>query len=340
MKTKSVLLFFILMVFVVLISLSGNSFAIDGLPSILNKSPDNPVLVSASKKFHSEYVGTIGDKCPITMVLLLNGIQVYGNYKYKGKNQAIIVKGTLDEAGKLELNEFFHDERTGSFEGKVTGNSISGRWRSEDRSRTMNFVVFKTADIKPKLKKDALQDAVGTYFLHAVLGNVGANGVFEFNRKKGNWNTSYSEISGSGRGGQSNFLSKRDKSVLNSVRIIIDSTLNIHFYAGDKLLLDLPFSENGMRFDKILDKNNPLFSEWRSYSSSTVYIDDILYLAAIDKVDYSAAIDVGELIGSGALILEYIPEKEVFELTITRESSCCDSNTLTFSREGTRVTKR
>lgn len=291
--------------------------------------------ISATEYFHRTYEGKIAGEYPIVMDLKKSGNVLKGSYQYKGKTGRLDLLGTIDSSGKFTMNEYanmVYSKPNAIFSGAMTGGSMSGVWSVPDGSRKLDFEAHITSEVKLKPKKEALQLAVGTYYLESVSGEVGANGMFDIFKINGAWKSTSSAISGGMREGYENTLSSDERSLLSSTRITVDSALTVRLIARDKTLLEIPLNENGMLYKMNKPSLSVLDEVLKKLSPSTTYVEEELYLAALQSVDYSNALPVE--ITSGMLVLSYSPGSGSFLIHIA--TSCCDNNRLVFAKSATR----
>jgi hypothetical protein len=291
--------------------------------------------IAATEYFHRIYEGKIAGKYPITMDLKKSGNTLKGSYQYKGKTSQLDLQGTIDSSGIFTMNEFagmVYSKPNAIFSGTMSGDSMRGVWSVPDGSRKLAFEVHITSEVRLKPKKEALQSAVGTYYLESVSGAVGANGMFDLYKENGVWKSTSSAISGGMREGYENDLSSDERSLLSSTRITVDSVLTVRLVVRDEILLEIPLTENGMLYKMDKPSLSVLDEVLKKLSPSTTYVEEELYLAALQSVDYSKALPVE--ISSGMLVLSYSPGSGSFLIHIAE--SCCANNMLVFAKSATR----
>lgn len=295
---------------------------------------DSAGQIASPEYFHRTFIGKIAGKYPIEMDVRRSGNNLKGSYKYTGKKNSLILYGTIDSSGRFKMQEWADFKQTGVWSGKLSGDTLAGEWSTPDGSKKMAVEAYKTAEFKLKPKKELLRSAIGTYTLQSIEGARGANGMFDITRKDGAWHASSSGISEGMRVGQENNLSGGEIKLLNSTRITVDEKLSTRFFAGEKLLLEIPLNENGMKYSMSRPHSSVLDDKLKNFSPSSVYVDvdGKIYLAAMDGIDYSGTLTLEDMVTQGILVLRYSPEAKTFEMDISIES-CCDSNTLTFTRQ-------
>lgn len=242
-----------------------------------------------------------------------------------------MLKGTIDPSGNFTMDEseFYGSKKiTGIFSGKIVGASITGEWRVPNSSRKMSFIAHEPS------KKELLQNAAGsTYYLSSISRAWGANSLFDTWKEKGRWKSNGSAISGGMREGWENTLSDNDIKLLDSMYLKVDTNLTVRFFVGDKLMLEVPFNETGMTYDISEAHRNAINFDMGTLSQNTIFKDGKLYLAAIDNINYSETLPESDflMITSDMALLSYDPS-DIFELSIFI-SSCCNNNTLTFTKK-------
>ncbi len=278
------------------------------------------------KDFHSIYTGKIGEKYAVTMYLEKNGKEITGTYKYAGQTTPLALKGSIASSGEFTMNESPGGKKiTGIFSGKISGTTITGKWNSPDNVKKLDFAAHIPS------KREMLQNAAGkTYYLSYISGAVGANTLFDTYMENGVWKSHSSSISGGMREGQEDTLSSDDIKLLNSMYIKVDTDLTVRFFAGGKLLLEVPFNEAGMDYHMSGERKDVFSFSQGKLSPSTTFMDGKLYLAAIDGIDYSDTISSGNfiIIGKDKVILSYDPY-DSFGMDISE----IYGNTLTFTKK-------
>jgi hypothetical protein len=284
--------------------------------------------------FKRTYAGTIDGKYAVAMSLRRSGETLKGEYAYAGKKRKLMLEGKVDAAGHVTLQEWIDFKQTGVWTGTLAGDSFTGTWQQPGGAKQMAFDLHKTAEIRMPTKQEMLEAAVGTYRLKGISGAAGANGMFDIDRQGSTWRASSSSISNGMREGQEDPLSAQDVRLLDSMHITVDKDLNTRFYAGGKLLLDVPFNATGMLYRMDHPHSSVLDEQLKGLGPSAVRVDvnGNLYLAALDGIDYAQTLNLDNVIAEGLLVLTYNPDTGTFDLNIAIPS-CCDNNTLTFIRQ-------
>ncbi|MFT5780000.1 MAG: hypothetical protein ACI837_002961 [Crocinitomicaceae bacterium] len=103
--------------------------------------PEVPTVESFTKT----YVGTIDAKYPIVMKLTSEAGAVTGMYFYNSNGTDMTLKGTIDHAQTLSLDEFNQDgKKTGTFSGQIIDDKITGQWTNPDLSKILDFSLTET----------------------------------------------------------------------------------------------------------------------------------------------------------------------------------------------------
>ena len=97
------------------------------------------------------FQGEIAAGLKIQMKLFRDGSTLYGTYLYELYGRDIQVKGTINEAGEIVLQESAKGKVTGTFKGKfVSKERIDGKWYrpGSDKGRTF-FLVNEAVGASP-----------------------------------------------------------------------------------------------------------------------------------------------------------------------------------------------
>jgi hypothetical protein len=179
-------------------------------------------------------------------------------------------------------------------------------------------------------KKELLQNAIGEYQLTAISGAMGANTMFDTEKVKNKWVSTSSSINEAMRESYDIELNKSDIKLLNSLKIEVDQDLNVTFRAGNKVIVESKFIDNGMDY-KVKAKGS--FNErLQNLSPSTVLDGDNLMILANDHIDYSTILTGSfDVITSDNMTLYYNVKEKCFYLEIFL-GECCDANTFKFEQ--------
>lgn len=179
-------------------------------------------------------------------------------------------------------------------------------------------------------KKEYLRNASGKYYLTAIIGSSHANTIFETYKEAGRWvsSSSYTTVDGK-RSTSPNKLLNKDAMILNELHLEIDSKLTVKFLNDRKLILEVPFNENGMDFNV----SQAADIHFADFNTETTFKDGMLVLYANDKVNYSKELAGNfNVITSDHILITYSKEEDTFYIKIFK-NECCDSNTLMFKRK-------
>lgn len=92
--------------------------------------------------FTKHFSGTIDNKYKIDMTFTKIGTSLVGEYSYSGKSVLLLLRGTINENGNLEVQEFNDKgEKTGIFRGLLAGNSATGQWSNVTGNKIMPFII-------------------------------------------------------------------------------------------------------------------------------------------------------------------------------------------------------
>lgn len=300
-----------------------------------NAAGEQPVIPDLIvENFAATFEGSINEQYKITLQFNKFNSILGGSYNYQGKSGSLQLRGSMQDTGELILNEFNAlGEQTGVFEGKLVGETISGKWYNAKRTKSMPFTLKRSNIASLQTKSDVLSDALGLYTLSSIAGDMGANTMFDTYQDKGKWVSSSSGIISSSRVVTEVPLTSNDIELLNNFHIVVDDHLNVHVYAGLSELINCKFNPNGMELRMQNDTDNPLNEKLKALNSSTIFNDNRLILLASNHMDFTNTLKGGfDVIASDNMILTYNPVERKFELDIF-ESTCCNGNILTFDKK-------
>ncbi|MFW6036139.1 MAG: hypothetical protein ACOCRZ_07785 [Halothermotrichaceae bacterium] len=101
----------------------------------------NKYLDLLEKDDYTVYTGKI-DKEPVTVKLKENNGQITGYYYYDKYKKKIQLQGSIDNRGRIELEEFVNGKKTGQFSGKFKDEyDITGQWKSSTGERKLYFSI-------------------------------------------------------------------------------------------------------------------------------------------------------------------------------------------------------
>jgi hypothetical protein len=110
-----------------------------------SSSPGTLPEVPTVESFTTTYVGTIDAKYPIVMQLTSDAGSVTGTYFYNSNGADMTLKGTLDHAQTLSLDEFNQDgKKTGTFSGDIIDGTIEGTWTKADLTSVLDFKLTES----------------------------------------------------------------------------------------------------------------------------------------------------------------------------------------------------
>ena len=283
--------------------------------------------------FHKYFAGKIGNQYAFTMDLKNVDGTLSGKYRYTGRRADVYLSGKIDPSGAFKMDEVLPDgKRTGIFTGTLVGKAIDGNWQSADGTKHFPFDARQTSEILIGSKRDLLTQAIGRYTLDYIEGSGGANGMWNTSKDKGKWASYESGIVNMQREVTSIALKPSDIRPLDSISITVDPALATRFSVGDKILLTMPYRDNGMQYDIRQEHKSTVQDQLKSLSPGTTVHDEQLYLLARDGVDYSATLSgnfraiVGDIV-----IVRYSVIEKTFTVSF-QDGRCCDSTDFTFRR--------
>ena len=300
--------------------------------SVAAEMPEIPELIT--ENFAASFKGTINDQYPITFEINKFNDAVCGSYKYDGKNGSLILKGRMEDTGILYIDEYnTKGEVTGSFEGKLKDEHISGTWYNKKRTKSMPFSLDRTSIASLQTKTDILSDAIGQYGLDFITGGAGANTMFDTYIENGKWHSSSSGIVSSMRESYENELTQKDIDLLNNLHIVVDDHMDVHVYAGLTELINCPFKAGGMEYRINETDKEKMNLKIAALKPETIYDNNDLVLLADDHMDFSQTLQ-GEfnVVALDNMILSYNPAERKFELDIFNGIGG-DGNIISFSRK-------
>jgi hypothetical protein len=290
-----------------------------------------PALAQQGAYFHKKFDGAIGDKLKFSMDLKnVDGV-ISGTYRYAGKKSELYLKGKAAPDGTLVMDEqiAFNPTVTGRLRAVLRDGSLQGNWQSPDGAKTLPLVAHQTSEIIIPPKKALLAGAVGKYRLSSIEGFGGANTMWDLSRdSKGRWSGNQSSISSGTRQGGDLGLSRSDEKLLASTLVEVLPDLSVRLAAGGKVLLTVPFREDGMEYGLTEAFDDSL----KALSPKTTVWNEQLYLLAQENTTFYRSLYTALLDDQTArVLLRYSVVNASFELTI-KPGSCCDNAVLTFAR--------
>ncbi len=92
------------------------------------------------------FFGTINGRLRIKMNITLDGKNVTGSYYYESKLINIPLKGRIDGAKKITMNEYnAAGSVSGTFKGIIEGNKFTGNWSTLDGKKEFPFALEEIA---------------------------------------------------------------------------------------------------------------------------------------------------------------------------------------------------
>ncbi|HIH2750007.1 hypothetical protein L3V59_34600 [Burkholderia aenigmatica] len=285
--------------------------------------------------FHKYFAGRIGDRYAFTMDLKNTEGKLTGSYRYAGKRNAIALSGKIDPVGTFTMDEIGSDgQHTGTFTGKVTGNTLDGTWTSARGDRHLPVDAHQTSEIVIGSKREILTHAIGTYVLDNITGSGGANGMWDSWREKGRWKSNISVISMARREFSDVSLTRKDLHRLDSMTIIVDPSLATRVSVEGKVLLSIPYRDAGMQYEIGQPHDSAAENELNTLSPATTVHDEHLYLLARDAIDFVPAMSGSYLPNDrlDVVTISYAVVDKTFTVFL-QQGNCCGGTMFTFRRK-------
>jgi hypothetical protein len=125
---------------------NNNTRPLAQLPATNTQPAGGPAVIGQARFFK----GSIGNSSTLQMKLIRDGEQVTGSYYYHKAGGSIQLKGTVDKAGNLSLDEFDNSlKQTGSFKGSWTKDNetgldnIAGNWSKPGSDKKTAFSLHE-----------------------------------------------------------------------------------------------------------------------------------------------------------------------------------------------------
>ncbi len=288
-----------------------------------------------SEFFHKQLAGKIGGRYAFTMDLKDVDGQLSGSYRYAGKPSSVYLAGRIDPSGAFTMKESNGDGKTtGSFAGKLAGGVLEANWTSGDGSRHLPVQAHQTSEVLIGTKREILTQAIGTWPLDTVEGSAGANAMWETFRVKGHWRSNTSSIEQAMRQFSPNELTRDDLRQLDSLSITVDTSLAVHLNSEGKVLLTIPYRDNGMQYDVTREHESVIADNLKQLSPSTTVHDEHLYLL-VDDVQQHVPMIAGSFMADAAtniVTIDYSVVDKTFNVLLS-DDNCCGSTALTFKRK-------
>ncbi len=169
-------------------------------------------------------------------------------------------------------------------------------------------------------KYKILQANIGTFYLESIEGAAGANATYEtYKDEKGTWYASGSSISGI-RTGDDPALSKKDQMILKSIKLDIDSTLNLSLNVWKSKIINTKYKDEKLDIqlqNKLEDISNPIDNGIKITDSNYVFGKHLAILIG-DSFDFSKILPVDSGISSNenTFMLVYNISKNEFILYV------------------------
>lgn len=285
-----------------------------------------------SQYFHKTFSGTIDGRYAFTMDLKNVDGNLTGSYRYAGKRNDIDLSGKIDSSGILTMEENADTgRRTGTFNGKLVGDELSGTWASAGSDRRLPFDAHQTSEIIIGSKREILTHAIGTYVLDRISGSGGANNMWDSWRVKGQWKSVTADVVAARPDPSDVKLTHEDVRRLNSMTVTVDASLTTRLSVGDKVLLTIPYRDAGLVYDISQPHDRVVEDELKPLSPDTTVHDERLFLLARDKIDFVPAMSGSFLSDDNFDIatVSYAIVDQNFEVRLW-DGGCCAVTAFTF----------
>jgi hypothetical protein len=278
------------------------------------------------------YKGTINGKYEFIMQIVKNKDRCEGSYYYKTSKKYIPIYGSCD-AKSFTLEEHGREvrkaeTRLSKFVGIENNGNMDGTWLSADGSRVYKFHAAK---VIPN-KRELLGDAKGEYYLATISGFYGANSMADIWRENGKWIANGSSISAGMREGYSFDLTKNDKRILSSFKILVDDDLAVNIISEKVVIAKFPYSEQSIFRVKNISREEDSINRIYKYAEYGNFQDNNLHIATSDEFNFSEyiAFESTPIDPVHALVVDY--SSEGFRVEIL-DKVCCGGTTLTFVKK-------
>jgi hypothetical protein len=288
-----------------------------------------------SQYFHKKLTGSFDGRYAFTMDLKDVDGSLTGSYRYAGKRNDIYLNGKIDPSGNFTIDETgVKGQRTGTFTGKLDGDTLKGTWASAQGHRRFPFEAHQISEVVIGSKHEILTRAIGTYTLDHISGWGGANGMWETWRDGGVWSSNQSSIYMARREFSDVSLTKADLHRLNTLTVKVDRALTTRLSVDGKVLLTIPYGA-GMQYEMTQDHDSTVGDELKMLSPSTTVHDERLYLLARDAIDFVPAMS-GSFLPNDSLdiaTMSYSVVDKTFDVDL-QDGKCCGGTIFTFRRTG------
>lgn len=194
--------------------------------------------------------------------------------------------------------------------------------------------VSATVDLENNLskKKELLQTLVGTHQLVNISGFTGANTMLDYTLEDSVWSTWGSSNVGGEREAFDIEMSEEGMRKLNSMKIVVDDSLNLRIECLGVVYRSIPFKEDGMSYFLSIKPEEFISNVPEDLKPASTFLKEDLYLYAEDEIPAREMelVDIME-ISADAAILNYDTREHLFEL-ILFEGGCCNTGIYTFKK--------
>ena len=284
--------------------------------------------------FHKYFSGKINDRFAFKMDLSCKDGLLRGTYQYAGKGVPIWLDGQAGPGMAMAMSEVSPDGKasTGAFTGTLDGKHFRGTWVSGDGKKHWPFTAEQTSEIHIGTRREIMQAAVGDYALASVVGNGGANAMWETFKTKKGWDSNASSISRARREYSPIDLTRADLKLLDSLFMRVRPDLATELSANGKVILTILFRASGMQLAIDAPDNAQARNELTADMPPSGIANEELYLLAQEGAGYLHVL-AGEFSGDlgDIVIVRYAIASDTFSVQF-RPGDCCGSTAFQFKR--------
>jgi hypothetical protein len=287
-----------------------------------------------AKETNEYFKGVVGANLEFKMVISNQQNVCSGSYFYLKHKKAIPLFGVCAD-GKFELTEERSDvsprnrDKASRFIGSKNGDKITGTWRSYDGKKEYPFAATKTTPDR----REVMEDAKGEYQLTLISGSYLANTMTGIYKENGAWRATGSENYGGRREGYKSNLTKSDRALLSSFKLVVDESLQVRIYARGSVVADFPFRNQPTFTVKRITKTEYGSGRIYKYDNVNSFIENRMHIATTDDFLFTnyLAFDNTPIDPEHAVSVDYDPIKQLFQVEVM-DKKCCGSTSLDFAK--------
>jgi len=268
------------------------------------------------------------------MVLSNDSNACSGSYFYVNYKKPIFLYGTCKNS-KINLQEqeenyhFPIKAKSNRIVGDISNGVLTGTWQSSDNKTSY---ALNARQVVPN-KNDILKDAKGKYLLSSISGFYGANTMTDIFKENGSWHAGGSGISDGMRQGFDVDLSKDERHILSSFKLVTNESLGILIYCKGNIIAEFPFLNESIFDVKSITKKDDDIGRIYKYDKAGSFIENVLHIATTDKYSFSEYMPFENtpIDNTHAISIDYNPITGDFEVKII-DSQCCGATVLYFKK--------